>query len=689
MTTPPTLLRRGASRSASAPVAALRTSTSSMETGIFTALTVPEYFARHALAIAIRRSLSSWNRRAGFVSASTMQRRAGDSPALVSAKSLASASSRASGGRPGAYPWVATMRARYRANGSAAAEPSDGGGGAACGCSMRPPRAAKASTALLRQPRAGGAGAHSEALQAGEDNLLQRPHEDLPLARAREHAVAEERLRVGLRLAAGEEAFVDGAGEHRRNPGGQEGHVVGGCLASQVRPAHPAVHDLVAGDLVQDLADPGLGLFREQGGEGGHALGLGEAARRDHLVEDGGARPQARRRDRLVRRAVVDRLAIGDAKLRAEGGVPALVFRGALEERRHGGARIERGDRRSEALEPARRLPLHARAERPRLAGLTARPAVHQPVTPPPASAVPPSASCAFAVPPSGEAPPSRPSGVFSAPARVWLAPAHPEVVPTMAAPSTSSRKSSLNSMVPPSKGEESTRAARETHSSFSTACGPRSSPGARSRTRGSCSGPSTRKVATGVRLRPGGLVGVPLLAELKRRRVFRALLGYAIVAFAVLQVAEPIMHGLQLPDWTLSFVVVALGVGFPLVLVLAWVFDVSSSGIERTLPLGTEGGSRPSGALLALLATGLALLGVAAMAWHFVSRTRPGRAVPSASAPAAPSVAVLSFVNISREKDDEYFSDGITEEVINALANVEGVRVVSRTSAFAFKGKN
>ena len=183
--------------------------------------------------------------------------------------------------------------------------------------------------------------------------------------------------------------------------------------------------------------------------------------------------------------------------------------------------------------------------------------------------------------------------------------------------------------------------------------------------------------------------MGVPLLAELKRRRVFRALLGYAIVAFAVLQVIEPITHGLQLPDWTLSFVVVALGVGFPIVIVLAWVFDVSSSGIERTLPLGTEGGSRPSGALLAVLATAVALLGVAVLAWHFVSRTRAGRTAPSASAPAAPSVAVLPFVNMSKEKDDEYFSDGITEEVINALANVEGVRVVSRTSAFAFKGKN
>ena len=183
--------------------------------------------------------------------------------------------------------------------------------------------------------------------------------------------------------------------------------------------------------------------------------------------------------------------------------------------------------------------------------------------------------------------------------------------------------------------------------------------------------------------------MGVPLLAELKRRRVFRALLGYAIVAFAVLQIIEPIIHGLQLPDWTLSFVVVAIGVGFPVALALAWVFDVSASGIERTQPVATEAGSRPSPALFALLAAGVALVGVAVVAWHFALRPAARRAAPAASAPAAPSVAVLPFVNLSPQKDDEYFSDGITEEVINALANVEGVRVVSRTSAFAFKGKN
>jgi len=179
--------------------------------------------------------------------------------------------------------------------------------------------------------------------------------------------------------------------------------------------------------------------------------------------------------------------------------------------------------------------------------------------------------------------------------------------------------------------------------------------------------------------------VALPLLAELKRRRVFRALLGYAIIAFAVLQIIEPIIHGLQLPDWTLSLVVVGIGIGFPLTLALAWVFDLSASGIERTRPVPVEGSRRASVAWLALLAAGVALLGLAVVAWHFA--LRPGARGPAA--PSAPSVAVLPFVNMSAQKDDEYFSDGITEEVINALANVEGLRVVSRTSAFAFKGKN
>src|SRR5438093_449178 len=176
----------------------------------------------------------------------------------------------------------------------------------------------------------------------------------------------------------------------------------------------------------------------------------------------------------------------------------------------------------------------------------------------------------------------------------------------------------------------------------------------------------------------------VPLIAELKRRRVFRALVGYAIVSFAVLQVIEPIMHGLRLPDWTLSFVVVGLAVGFPVVVVLAWVFDVSAGRIERTGPIRPEG---PGGLRVALALGAVAALAVVpAVAWHF---TRTARAPAAPAVPAAPSVAVLPLANFSQAKDEEYFSDGITEEVINALANVDGLRVVSRTSAFAYKNKN
>ena len=85
-------------------------------------------------------------------------------------------------------------------------------------------------------------------------------------------------------------------------------------------------------------------------------------------------------------------------------------------------------------------------------------------------------------------------------------------------------------------------------------------------------------------------------VAELKRRRVIRALLGWGIASFAVLQVYEPVMHGLHLPEWTLSFVVVLLGLGFPVTAGLAWVFDLGPRGIERTPPAPLPGNSAPAG---------------------------------------------------------------------------------------------
>ena len=105
-----------------------------------------------------------------------------------------------------------------------------------------------------------------------------------------------------------------------------------------------------------------------------------------------------------------------------------------------------------------------------------------------------------------------------------------------------------------------------------------------------------------GVSLKPTGLNG--WFAELKRRRVFRALVGYAIAAFAVLQIIEPIMHGAHWPEVVLSYVVAGLAAGFPIVITLAWVFDVKAGRIERTAPAAS-----PRGIQLGLMLVGIGVL--------------------------------------------------------------------------------
>jgi serine/threonine-protein kinase len=190
-------------------------------------------------------------------------------------------------------------------------------------------------------------------------------------------------------------------------------------------------------------------------------------------------------------------------------------------------------------------------------------------------------------------------------------------------------------------------------------------------------------------------------ISELKRRRVMRALLGWGIAAFAVLQVFEPVMHGLHMPEWTLSFVVVGLGLGFPVTVALSWAFDLKASGIERTAPMASpeasgapSGPARPSRFRLALLLLGLSAVAAAPgvvyfFLWPGTGRPPAAATTGGAPAPAAPSIAVLPFVNLSSDKEQDYFSDGVAEEILSALAQVEGLRVIGRTSSFAMKGKN
>lgn len=130
-----------------------------------------------------------------------------------------------------------------------------------------------------------------------------------------------------------------------------------------------------------------------------------------------------------------------------------------------------------------------------------------------------------------------------------------------------------------------------------------------------------------------------------------RLTLLYVLAAWIVIQAADTIMPALQLPEWTTTLVVVLLLLGLPIALALAWSFDLTPSGVTRTRSNGKASG-------------------------------RAGEAPQN-------SIAVLPFVNMSDDRDNEYFSDGITEEILNALVRVPGLQVASRTSAFAFKGKD
>jgi TolB-like protein/Tfp pilus assembly protein PilF len=179
---------------------------------------------------------------------------------------------------------------------------------------------------------------------------------------------------------------------------------------------------------------------------------------------------------------------------------------------------------------------------------------------------------------------------------------------------------------------------------------------------------------------------------------VIRALLGWGIASFAVLQVYEPVMHGLHLPEWTLSFVVVILGLGFPATAALAWVFDLKVSGIERTRPAADEGDGSPRSApsprarFAILVGIGFAAASPGLgyyFVWPGVAFQRGRDSEATSAATGKPSIAVLPFADMSPQKDQEYFADGIAEEILDALGHVQGLHVIGRTSSFSFKGKS
>ena len=188
------------------------------------------------------------------------------------------------------------------------------------------------------------------------------------------------------------------------------------------------------------------------------------------------------------------------------------------------------------------------------------------------------------------------------------------------------------------------------------------------------------------------------LFAELQRRKVFRVAGAYAVVGWLVIEVAATIAPQLNLPDWVPRLITFVILLGFPVAVVMAWVFDMTPEGIKV----------EASGVGSKRIFTAAAVLAALALGWYIHERPAASKpaAAPNASAaavvpstpgaavaPPAPavdprSIAVLPFLNMSADKANEYFSDGISEELLNVLVRVNGFSVASRTSSFAFKGR-
>jgi TolB-like protein/predicted Zn-dependent protease len=177
------------------------------------------------------------------------------------------------------------------------------------------------------------------------------------------------------------------------------------------------------------------------------------------------------------------------------------------------------------------------------------------------------------------------------------------------------------------------------------------------------------------------------VVAELTRRKVWSTVGAYAVAVFAILQLMDAAVEPLRLPDWVPTLVVILVILGFPLVVVLAWQFEITTQGIRRTMAAGLISRAQ-SFALFSVMLLATAGLGfVFFQNYSGVFEPAPP-AVTEERAFAAPenSIAVLPFTDLSAEGDQAHFSDGVAEEILNLLAQVEDLHVAARTSSFAFR---
>ncbi len=181
------------------------------------------------------------------------------------------------------------------------------------------------------------------------------------------------------------------------------------------------------------------------------------------------------------------------------------------------------------------------------------------------------------------------------------------------------------------------------------------------------------------------------LFTELKRRNVIRVAAVYLIASWLLIQVADVMFPLLQLPDWSTRLMAGILMLGFPLAVILAWVFEITPEGVKKETEIDRgqsttqNTGRRIDFVIIGLLAVGLVYVGYVRQPMSPINSETDG----ASAAITDKSIAVLPFENMSGDAENEYFSDGLSEELLNLLAKIDELKVAARTSSFSFKGKD
>ncbi len=172
---------------------------------------------------------------------------------------------------------------------------------------------------------------------------------------------------------------------------------------------------------------------------------------------------------------------------------------------------------------------------------------------------------------------------------------------------------------------------------------------------------------------------------ELKRRNVYKVAIAYAVVAWLLMQVASQIFPFFEIPNWAVRLVVLLLIIGFPVAMILAWAFELTPEGIRRAEDVDVSKSlTRKSGRKLDFFIIAVLLLVISILLFQ---RVHPNVS-PTVSSSLEKSIAVLPFENLSEEKANAYFADGIQDEILTKLATVRDLKVISRTSTAKYKSK-